>query len=347
MTSSAGTSGLILLASPPRSAIASRMAARSTTAGTPVKSCMTTRAGVKAISSLGSALASQRASFSMSSAWTEPLPSVRSRFSSSTLRLKGSRATSYFDCSASRRKIVCSRSPTFRVSLASNEFGCLGHGQGPFRRRRGAARRVPRRGVVRLGSGRSKVRMRFVRRQAGERDQRGIGEPEPRVAPGDRDRLAQRVRPPADAVGAGFEVGPQRLCVPARAQVLRRRGSPSRPPRAAVVTRSSSAVAIQSATSRWSGSAASYSATTTLVSRTTVNPRRSRLHHLVPIAPDAQAVVAAEDADMRLRPPRLLHRGRQSTADELGFGEALVGGAAGESLVQIGIQIEARLLHPT
>ena len=112
-----------LRASPPRSAIASRIAARSTTAGTPVKSCRITRAGVKAISSLGSALASQRASFSTSSAVTEPLPSVRSRFSSSTLRLKGSRATSYFDCRASRRKIVCSRSPTFNVSRASNEFG--------------------------------------------------------------------------------------------------------------------------------------------------------------------------------------------------------------------------------
>ena len=53
MTSSAGTSGLILLGSPPRSAIASRIAARSTTPGTPVKSCITTRAGVKAISSDG------------------------------------------------------------------------------------------------------------------------------------------------------------------------------------------------------------------------------------------------------------------------------------------------------
>ncbi len=56
ITSSAGTSGLILFASPPRSAIASRMAARSTTAGTPVKSCITTRAGVKAISISGSAV---------------------------------------------------------------------------------------------------------------------------------------------------------------------------------------------------------------------------------------------------------------------------------------------------
>ena len=59
MTSSAGTSGLIFDGSPPRSAIASRIAARSTIAGTPVKSCITTRAGVKAISLLGSALWSQ------------------------------------------------------------------------------------------------------------------------------------------------------------------------------------------------------------------------------------------------------------------------------------------------
>ena len=50
MTSSTGTSGLIAAGSPPISAIASRIAARSTTHGTPVKSCRITRAGVKAIS---------------------------------------------------------------------------------------------------------------------------------------------------------------------------------------------------------------------------------------------------------------------------------------------------------
>ena len=38
ITSSAGSSGLIFLGSPPRLRIASRIAARSTTAGTPVKS---------------------------------------------------------------------------------------------------------------------------------------------------------------------------------------------------------------------------------------------------------------------------------------------------------------------
>src|ERR1019366_9248040 len=50
MTSSPGMSGLILAGSPPKAAIASRMATRSTTHGTPVKSCSSTRAGVYAIS---------------------------------------------------------------------------------------------------------------------------------------------------------------------------------------------------------------------------------------------------------------------------------------------------------
>ena len=59
MTSSAGASGLTLVASPPRSRTASRIVARSTTQGTPVKSCISTRAGVNWISMLGSASGSQ------------------------------------------------------------------------------------------------------------------------------------------------------------------------------------------------------------------------------------------------------------------------------------------------
>ena len=55
MTSSAGASGLMRAASPPSSTTASRMVARSTTAGTPVKSCITTRAGENWISVSGSA----------------------------------------------------------------------------------------------------------------------------------------------------------------------------------------------------------------------------------------------------------------------------------------------------
>ena len=58
MTSSAGTSGLIFAGSPPRSRMASRMVARSTTAGTPVRSCRSTRAGVNWISVAGSAAGS-------------------------------------------------------------------------------------------------------------------------------------------------------------------------------------------------------------------------------------------------------------------------------------------------
>lgn len=65
MTSSAGASGFTLFGSPPSAATASRMVARSTMQGTPVKSCMITRAGVNWISMLGSALGSQLAMASM------------------------------------------------------------------------------------------------------------------------------------------------------------------------------------------------------------------------------------------------------------------------------------------
>ncbi|CAB4770927.1 unannotated protein [freshwater metagenome] len=46
ITNSAGESGFTFAGSPPRSAIASRIVARSTMQGTPVKSCIITRAGV-------------------------------------------------------------------------------------------------------------------------------------------------------------------------------------------------------------------------------------------------------------------------------------------------------------
>ncbi len=91
MTSSAGDSGLIRPGSPPSACMASRIAARSTTAGTPVKSCNTTREGVKAISVDGSADASQFASATISSAVTSIPFSLRSRFSSRIFNAKGSR----------------------------------------------------------------------------------------------------------------------------------------------------------------------------------------------------------------------------------------------------------------
>ena len=83
MTSSEGMSGLIWSALPPSLTTASRIAARSTTQGTPVKSCSTTRAGMKAISVSGSFFASQVATASMCSLPTVmPPSSQRRRFSS-------------------------------------------------------------------------------------------------------------------------------------------------------------------------------------------------------------------------------------------------------------------------
>ena len=92
MTRSTGTSGLIFCGSPPSAFMPSRMAARSTTAGTPVKSCISTRAGRKPISLSAVPLStSQAATASMSALVTERPSSWRKRFSSSTFMEKGSR----------------------------------------------------------------------------------------------------------------------------------------------------------------------------------------------------------------------------------------------------------------
>ncbi|MNX77551.1 hypothetical protein D3C86_1090960 [compost metagenome] len=92
MTRSTGTSGLILAASAPSLAMASRIAARSTTAGTPVKSCIRTRAGRKAISCSTAPLFSiQAATAFRSSSVTETPSSLRSRFSRSTFIERGRR----------------------------------------------------------------------------------------------------------------------------------------------------------------------------------------------------------------------------------------------------------------
>ena len=85
MTRSTGTSGLIFDASEPSSSIASRIAARSTIAGTPVKSCISTRAGWNGISSEGRPCASHEAIVSTSASVTESPSSSRSTFSSRTL----------------------------------------------------------------------------------------------------------------------------------------------------------------------------------------------------------------------------------------------------------------------
>jgi len=92
MISSAGRSGFTFAGSPPSAAIASRIAARSTRQGTPVKSCSSTRAGANTISADGSAAGSPPATASICAAVTSRPSSLRSRFSTSTFRLNGSRA---------------------------------------------------------------------------------------------------------------------------------------------------------------------------------------------------------------------------------------------------------------
>ena len=80
--------------SPPSSAIASRIAARSTTHGTPVKSCITTRAGRNGTSAVEPELGRQPASARTSSSVTKPRPQLRSTLSSSTLIVNGVRSRS-------------------------------------------------------------------------------------------------------------------------------------------------------------------------------------------------------------------------------------------------------------
>ena len=87
MTSSVGISGLILAGSPPSAVIASRIATRSTTQGTPVKSCISTLAGVNWISVRLCPEGSHAASAATWPAVTRWPSSLRSRFSSSTFRL--------------------------------------------------------------------------------------------------------------------------------------------------------------------------------------------------------------------------------------------------------------------
>ena len=72
--------------------MAERIAARSTTAGTPVKSCIRIRAGMKATSAVEGS--GQRARAMTSSAETPALPSRRNTFSASTLIVWGKRARS-------------------------------------------------------------------------------------------------------------------------------------------------------------------------------------------------------------------------------------------------------------
>ena len=122
MTSSAGMSGLIFVASPPRLSMASRIAARSTTAGTPVRSCRITRAGVNWISVSGSFFASQLARALMCSVVMLLPSSLRSRFSSRIFRLYGRLS---LPATASSRYISCDAPPASIVARLPKLFAVM------------------------------------------------------------------------------------------------------------------------------------------------------------------------------------------------------------------------------
>jgi len=91
-TRSTGTSGLILEGSAPKRFTAARIEARSTTAGTPVKSWRMTRAGMKGSSTSRGAFASHAARFRASASVTSSPSTLRSTDSRSTLIEKGRRS---------------------------------------------------------------------------------------------------------------------------------------------------------------------------------------------------------------------------------------------------------------
>jgi hypothetical protein len=100
MIRSTGINGLTRVASPPARAIALRIAARSTVAGTPVKSCMRTRYGMKATveplappAPLAVGASDQRDSADTSSAVTSREPARRRRFSSRIFTVCGRRSS--------------------------------------------------------------------------------------------------------------------------------------------------------------------------------------------------------------------------------------------------------------
>ena len=102
--------------------MASRMVARSTTAGTPVRSCSSTRAGVNWISVAGSAAGSHWASAVMCSRVMFRPSSVRSRFSSRIFRLNGRSAA---PSTASSRCIWYSASPARNVARLPKLFAVI------------------------------------------------------------------------------------------------------------------------------------------------------------------------------------------------------------------------------
>ena len=92
MTKSTGTRGFTFPGSPPNSTIASRRAAMSTTAGTPVKSCNNTRLGLKGISS--GFISGDQAAILLTSSSDTKKPSQFRRADSSKIRIENGKSSS-------------------------------------------------------------------------------------------------------------------------------------------------------------------------------------------------------------------------------------------------------------
>ena len=307
MTSSAGTSGLIFAGSPPRSAIASRMAARSTTAGHAgeVLHDHARRREGDLLAGLGLGVPARelldvgrldRAVALGAQQVLEQHLEAEGQPRDVELRLQRveaeDRVLAIADLQACRGR---------RTSSGARAWS------GSFQASSGSSTKGSPSGVVKrsevLVEGRDAVRAQ----QPGERDERGVRQAEPTDG-GGRSPASRSARPPTSATRTRRRRGrataprvprppPRRrdevvhlghrerrrdeiLVEPSRSS-RRRAGGRGRPRRTARRRRS--------------------------VSRTTVNPRRSP-PSACPSRADAQAVGAAEDADVRLRPPRLLHR---------------------------------------
>ena len=334
MTSSAGTSGLIFAGSPPRSAIASRMAARSTTAGTPVKSCMTTRAGVKAISLLGLGLARPSvASASMSWRVDGAVALGAQQVLEQDLQARTAAARRRTSTAArpGGRSRARGRRPS-RVPRASKEFGCVGHGSWSFQRSAGSSTKACPSGVVSDGTARRRWRCGRVRSRPASATSEASVRPTPGGG-GDGQRLVHRVGPPAHGVGAA-----------ARGRVPRVLGSPP-------TCSASDAVDLGAARAARSRGPrrASRRARPPPRGRGSAPAQRSATIE-VGVDDDASSPRACTSSKPTASGARRfgpLHGAGERAADELRLRDALVGRPPGERLVELRLEVDARLLHPT
>ena len=197
MTRSAGTSGLMRAGSPPRSAIASRIAARSTTAGTPVKSWRMTRAGhERDLGLAGAARAPRGQGAHVLLGRRRRRRACRSTFSSRTLTVNGQRGRGRAPARRGGRWWMTGRRPAGSCSVARTGSGRTRTGSwsslhGPRRGERGGS--APD-GCARLGSRSIRLSREYTRAPAARA---AILTAQPAWHPQSRPALARGRRAPA------------------------------------------------------------------------------------------------------------------------------------------------------